>query len=49
MISILKITKEIILQKNTISILPYTKLQRGIKPKKNVEGVTFHNQCLVIL
>ena len=51
MISILKITRGIILQKDTISILTIykKKKQRGIKPEKNVEGVTVHNQSLVIL
>ena len=38
MISILKITKGIILQKDTISILTISKLQRSIKPKKKCTG-----------
>ena len=31
------------------ALTTYTKLHRGIKPKKNVEGVTVHYQSLVIL
>ena len=49
MISILKITKGIILQKDTISIVTIYKITKGHKTEKNVEGVTFHNQSLVIL
>ena len=49
MISILKITKGIILQKDTISILTIYKIAKGHRTEKNVEGVTVHNQSLVIL
>ena len=48
MISILKITKGKILQKDTISILTIYKITKWHKTKKNVEGVTVHNQSLVI-
>ena len=47
MISILKLQRGIILQKDTISIL--TKIRKGHKAAKEVEGVTVHNQSLVIL
>ena len=49
MISILKITKGNILQKDTISILTINKITKRHKTEKNVEGVTAHNQSLVIL
>ena len=49
MISILKITKGIILQKYTISILTIYKITKWHKTEKNVEGVTVHNQSMVIL
>ena len=49
MISILKITKGVILQKDTISILTIYKITKGHKTEKNVEGVTVHNQILMIL
>ena len=49
MISKLKITKGIILQKDTISILTKYKITKGNKTAKNVEGVTVQNQRLVIL
>ena len=45
MTSILKI----ILQKDTISILTIYKITKWRKTKKNVEGVTVHNQSMVIL
>ena len=48
MISILKLQRGIILQKDTISILIIYKITKGHK-SKNVEGVTVHNQSLVIL
>ena len=47
MISILKFQRGIILQKDTISILTIFKITKW--QKKNVEGVTVHNQSLVIL
>ena len=50
MISILKISKEIILQKDTISILTIYKITKWWhKTEKTVERVTVHNQSLVIL
>ena len=49
MISILKLQRGIILQKDTISILTIFKITKGHKTAKNVEGVTVHNQSLVIL
>ena len=49
MIFILKITKGIILQKDTISILTIYKMTKGHKTEKNVEGVIFHIHSLVIL
>ena len=49
MISILKITKGIILQKDTISILTICKITKWHKIDKNVEGVTVHNQSMIIL
>ena len=49
MISILKITKGNILQKDTISILTIYKITKGHKTAKKLEGVTVHNQSLVIL
>ena len=49
MISILKLQKGIILQKDTISILTIYKITKWHKTEKNVEGVTVHNQSLVIL
>ena len=49
MISILKLQKGIILQKDTISILTIYKITKVHKIAKNVEGVTVHNQSLVIL
>ena len=49
MISILKIQREIILQKDTISILTIYKITKWHKTEKTVEGVTVHNQSLVIL
>ena len=49
MISILKITKGNNSAKRYNFHTNHTKIQRGIKPKKNVEGVTVHNQSLVIL
>ena len=48
MISIPKIQRGIILQKDTISILTIYKITKGHKTEKNV-GVTVHNQSLVIL
>ena len=49
MISILKITKGIILRKDTMSILTIYKIIKGHKTAKNAEGVTVHNQSLVKL
>ena len=49
MISILKITKGIILQKDTISILTIYKITKWHKTEKNVKGVTIHSQSLVML
>ena len=49
MISILKLQRGIILQKDTISILTIYKITKGHKTEKNVEGITVHNQNLVIL
>ena len=49
MISILKIQRGIILQKDTISIQTIYKITKWHKTKINVEGVTVHNQSLVIL
>ena len=50
MISILKNYKGgIILQKDTISILAIYKIMKWHKTEKNVEGVTVHNQSMVIL
>ena len=49
MISILKIIKGNNSAKNTITILTIYKITRGNKTEKNVEGVTVHNQSLVIL
>ena len=48
-ISILKITKGNNSAKHTISILIIYKITKGHKTAKNVEGVTVHNQSLVIL
>ena len=48
-ISILKITKgNNSAKRYNFHTYHNTKLQRGIKPPKNVEGVTVHNQSLVI-
>ena len=49
MISILKITKGNDSAKNTISILTIYKIMKWHKTEKNVEGVTVHNQSMVIL
>ena len=50
MISILKITKRNNSAKHTISILTIFKITKWHKTeKKNVEGVTVHNQSMVIL
>ena len=52
MIFILKITKGIILQKDTISILTILtiyKITKWHKTEKNVKGVTIHSQSLVML
>ena len=49
MISILKITKGNNSAKRYISILTIYKITKGHKTEKNVEGVTVHNQSLVIL
>ena len=49
MISILKIKKGNNSAKDTISILTIYKITQGHKTAKNVEGVTAHNQSLVIL
>ena len=49
MISILKITKRNNSAKRYISILTIYKITKGHKTEKNVEGVTVHNQSLVIL
>ena len=49
MISILKLQRGIILQKDTISILTIYKITKGHKTAKNEGGVTVHNQSLVIL
>ena len=40
---------EIILKKDTISILTIYKITKWHKTEKTVEGVTVHNQSLVIL
>ena len=37
------------MQKDTISKLTIYKITKGHKTTKNVEGVTVHNQSLVIL
>ena len=44
-----KLPRGIILQKDTISILTIYKITKWHKTEKNVEGVTVHNQSLVIL
>ena len=44
-----KFQRGIILQKDTISILTIYKITKWHKTEKNVEGVTVHNQSLVIL
>ena len=44
-----KFQREIILQKDTISILTIYKITKWHKTEKTVEGVTVHNQSLVIL
>ena len=44
-----KLQRGIILQKDTISILTIYKITKGHKTEKNAEGVTVHNQILVIL
>ena len=49
MISILKLQRGIILQKINFPYSPYTKITKGYNTEKNVEGVTVHNQSLVIL
>ena len=50
MISILKITKGSNSAKRyKISILTIYKITKGHKTEKNVEGVTVHNQSLIIL
>ena len=49
MISILKITKGNNFANDTISILTTYKITNAHKTEKNVEGVTVHNQSLVIL
>ena len=49
MISILKITKGNNSAKDTISILTIYKITKWHKTEKNVDGVTVHNQSLVIL
>ena len=49
MISILKITKGNNSAKDTISILTTYKITKWHKTEKNVEGVTVHNQSLVVL
>ena len=49
MISILKLQRGIVLQKDTISILTIYKIKKGHKTAKNVEEVSVHNQSLVIL
>ena len=50
MISRLKIIKgNNSAKKNTISILTIYKITKWHKTEKNVEGVTVHNQSLVIL
>ena len=49
MISILKLQRGIILQKDTISILTIYKITKGHKTAKMLKGVTVHNQSLVIL
>ena len=49
MISILKISKGNNSTKNTISILTIYDITKWHKTEKNVEGVTVHNQSLVIL
>ena len=52
MISILKklfLQRGIILQKDTISILTIYKITKWHKTENNVNGVTVHNQSMVIL
>ena len=50
MITILKITKgNNSAKKYTLSKLTIYKITKGHKTEKNVEGVTVHNQSLVIL
>ena len=49
MISILKITKRNNSAKDTISIQTIYKIRKRHKTAKNVEGVTVHNQRMVIL
>ena len=49
MISILKISKGNNSAKRYNSILTIYKITKGHKTAKNVEGVTVHNQSLVIL
>ena len=49
MITMLKLQRGIILQKDTISILTIYKITKRHKTDKNVEGVTVHNQSMVIL
>ena len=49
MISILKTTKGNNSAKRYNSILTINKITKGHKTEKNVEGVTVHNQSLVIL
>ena len=49
MISILKISKGNNSAKDTISILTIYKMTMWHKTEKTVEGVTVHNQSLVIL
>ena len=44
-----KFQREIILQKDTIAILTIYKITKWHKTEKTVEGVTVHNQSLVIL
>ena len=44
-----KFQRGIILQKDTIKILTIYKITKWHKTEKNVEGVTVHNQSLVIL
>ena len=44
-----KLQRGIILHKDTISILAIYKIMKWHKTEKNVEGVTVHNQSMVIL